>query len=123
MMKLEQSLELFADQQSIQAMFMNSRDGFAGGFAIGAVVGGVVGGIVGVVLASRLAEGNTDQNLVADGKGKSQRLTTNSMETDPLSLEEKIAQLNQAIDDVRHQLQNTNGTVALENYAEPSLED
>ncbi|WP_260378321.1 hypothetical protein [Limnospira platensis] len=45
------------------------------------------------------------------------------METARLNLEDKISQLNQAIDDVRHQLGGVNGTISAEVHDSPSAED
>ncbi|MGL5080884.1 MAG: hypothetical protein ACRC8A_05305 [Microcoleaceae cyanobacterium] len=100
---------------------MSNRDGFTGGFALGAVVGGVVGGIVGVVLASRLSGENSTPASLTDGKRKAKRLEVGNLDLAHLSLEEKIAQLNQAIDDVRQQLGSENGSMTTEHYSERSL--
>ncbi|NJK38341.1 MAG: hypothetical protein HC835_09515 [Oscillatoriales cyanobacterium RM2_1_1] len=105
---------------------MSDREGFTGGFALGAVIGGVIGGIVGVVLAARLSGDNaisanpTDKSL-ANEKTKRKSLEVGNLDLAHLSLEEKIAQLNQAIDDVRQQLGSENGSVKLERYSEQSL--
>lgn len=85
---------------------MSQRDGFAGGFLAGAVVGGLVGGVLGTVLANRsrrgLAAGDNQSFLEEIRNG---RLTPEEgMEMARRSLEDKIAQLNLAIDDVRQQL-------------------
>ncbi|MBD2666320.1 hypothetical protein B6N60_01665 [Richelia sinica FACHB-800] len=99
-----------------------SRDGFTSGFLAGAFVGGLVGGILGAVLASR-REGEllADDNVLSDNnlsdaevlpRRRQMRATTNeSIEMDAArrSLEDKIAQLNATIDDVRKQLGNVNG--------------
>ncbi|MDF2388325.1 hypothetical protein JMG10_43285 [Nostoc ellipsosporum NOK] len=103
---------------------MSQRDGFASGFIAGAFVGGVVGGILGAVLASRqnpelVAEEDVEQNnttaspkkvsakrrqmIAPDGEGV-------QMETARRSLEDKIAQLNATIDEVRKHLGNVNGS-------------
>jgi len=99
---------------------MSQRDNFAGGFFLGALVGGIAGGVLGAVLASRQLGESPDQSLlpldrqeVKPGKPKrrSLKLTNGqSIETARRSLEDKIAQLNDAIDDVRQQLGPVNGT-------------
>lgn len=103
---------------------MSNRDGFASGFFLGATLGGFVGGVLGVVLASRLAnEENTEALPEVRGKrNKPAKLTGENMETARLSLEDKIAQLNQAIDDVRQQLGSVNGNGGSDDY-ERSLPD
>ncbi len=102
---------------------MASRNGFGSGFIWGALLGGVVGGLVGAALASR----DQDETLnelpekgdaaTAEGSPRPRRrprlaATESSearMETARQGLEDKIAQLNDAIDDVRRQLGNRNG--------------
>ena len=85
---------------------MSQRDGFTGGFLAGAIVGGLVGGVLGTVLANRgrrsLADGDNQAFLEESRNG---RLTPEEgMEMARRSLEDKISQLNLAIDDVRQQL-------------------
>jgi gas vesicle protein len=102
---------------------MSQRDGFASGFFAGAVFGGVVGGILGAVIASRQSE-----ELIEDGKelingsGESRKVPSKrrqmispdgdnlEMESARRSLEDKIAQLNATIDEVRKHLGNVNGS-------------
>ncbi len=90
---------------------MSQRDNFAGGFFLGALVGGVVGGILGAVVASRLSQ--EDDTLVeeepSDPKATSSGSHRSDMELARRKLEGKIAQLNDAIDDVRQQLGGVNG--------------
>jgi gas vesicle protein len=101
---------------------MSQRDGFASGFLLGTIVGGVVGGVLGAVLASR-RDGMGDQEIeVNNGSLEANKVTARrrqmravaneglEMETARQSLEDKIAQLNATIDDVRNQLGNVNGT-------------
>jgi hypothetical protein len=100
---------------------MSQRDGFTSGFVAGALFGSVVGGIVGAVIASRrepelLVEEETELNNspAATKKVSSKRRQiiaseNEGMETARRSLEDKIAQLNATIDDVRKHLGNVNG--------------
>ncbi len=98
---------------------MSQQDNFSGGFVLGAIVGGVVGSIVGVVLASRSAGADPEPTLLQseraddkNGKPKKRPLraaTGQNIEVARRSLEDKIAQLNDAIDDVRQQLNTVNG--------------
>jgi gas vesicle protein len=94
---------------------MSQSDNFFGGFLLGTLVGGIVGGVVGVVVASKLNSGDDDSERFSKlGKGKDARQkikpsTEQSIELARQGLETKIAQLNDAIDDVRQQLNTVNG--------------
>jgi hypothetical protein len=89
---------------------MSQRDNFGTGFVLGAIVGGVVGGIVGAVAASRRKESLEGENLDNLPESKAERFETEAdIEKARRRLEDKISQLNLAIDDVRHQLGNVNG--------------
>ncbi|MDZ8189374.1 MAG: hypothetical protein RMX96_31625 [Nostoc sp. ChiSLP02] len=101
---------------------MSQRDGFASGFLAGAFVGSVFGGVIGALIASRrdtqLLEEETEQT---DSQAEAKRIAAKrrqmkasetdsaTIETARRSLEDKIAQLNATIDDVRKQLGNVNG--------------
>lgn len=100
---------------------MSQQGNFVGGFLLGTVVGGVVGGIVGVLVTSRLSQpGTTEEDSsiskldAAERKSNRKRQlrasTEQNIETARRGLEDKIAQLNEAIDDVRQQLGTVNGT-------------
>ncbi len=97
---------------------MGNRDGFGSGFFLGATLGGLVGGVLGVVLANRISnQDRVDHELEVQGKsGKATKFTGDNMETARLGLEDKISQLNQAIDDVRQQLGSVNGNNSSETY-------
>jgi gas vesicle protein len=101
---------------------MSQRDGFGSGFLAGAFVGGVFGGVIGALIASRrnselLADNEvelTDSQIEAK-KIAAKRRQMKASESDSIgietarrSLEDKIAQLNATIDDVRNQLGNVN---------------
>lgn len=90
---------------------MSDRDKFTGGLIAGAVVGGLVGGAIGFLLGSgRSQEISSDENgpLPESKLNKIIRRKLKSeeekIETARRTLEQKIAQLNQAIDEVRFQL-------------------
>lgn len=99
---------------------MSQRDGFGAGFLLGTIVGGVVGGIIGAVVASRSeGEETTEASELTNGKinknitAKSRQMFKSDgqnweMESARRSLEDKIAQLNATIDEVRQQLSNVN---------------
>ena len=87
---------------------MSQRDNFLGGFLLGTLVGGTVGGVLGVVLSTRRSkeiEDKTD-SFLDNGKPENILDTETNIELARRRLEDKIAQLNGAIDDVRHQLAN-----------------
>lgn len=81
---------------------MSERDGFSGGFLLGTLVGGVVGGVIGAIAASRQKEGNQGLNFNSENAKNAE--DDESIESARRSLEDKISQLNFAIDDVRQQL-------------------
>jgi hypothetical protein len=102
---------------------MTQRDGFASGFVAGAFVGGVFGGVIGALIASRRdleLTGEEDTELT-DSQAEAQKISARrrqmraaesesiGIETARRSLEDKIAQLNATIDEVRNQLGNVNG--------------
>lgn len=103
---------------------MSQQDNFLGGFFLGALFGGVVGGVVGVVVTNRLAkaedlEGREPSPKKLEGKSgasgaslkdsRRQSASPQSIESARRGLEDKIAQLNDAIDDVRQKLGSMNG--------------
>jgi hypothetical protein len=96
---------------------MSNRDNFAGGFLLGTILGGIVGGAIGAIVGAKLAEDNhkppengTRPEPRPRKLKKRQFAEQAGMETARRSLESKIAQLNEAIDDVRQQLSHVNGT-------------
>jgi hypothetical protein len=95
---------------------MSQQSNFFSGFFLGALVGGVVGGVVGAVATSRLSQSeNPDASSfskIDPRTGKKRPLkasTEQGIEVARRGLEDKIAQLNNAIDDVRQQLGTVNG--------------
>ena len=107
---------------------MSQRDGFAGGFLAGAIFGSVVGGVIGTLVAQRRdaefteedeaegrIQGKGNSNLDKSGKRRQMRGSNSSgveMEVARRSLEDKIAQLNATIDEVRDQLGSVNSNAA-----------
>jgi TolA-binding protein len=113
---------------------MSQSDNFIGGFLLGTLVGGVAGGVLGAVLATKIA--NQDEaseestfSKLDDSKrtkGKRRKLKAASgqnIEVARRGLEDKIAQLNNAIDEVRQQLGSDNGTINLESDEEAIAPD
>jgi predicted acylesterase/phospholipase RssA len=101
---------------------MSQRDGFTSGFLAGAVVGGLIGGLIGALVAAQRDNDNeeVEQSLLNSNpreaktlKGRKRQLKAEeSIEGARRSLEDKIAQLNMAIDDVRQQLGAVNGNAS-----------
>ncbi|MGF1576723.1 MAG: hypothetical protein ACFCU9_12435 [Cyanophyceae cyanobacterium] len=104
---------------------MAQKEGdFLGGFVLGAVVGGIVGGVIGAALVPRLLQRGSRQVSRAQDpdplrqtqsahteKTTSRRVSARLQAADDVAiaqarktLEEKIAQLNEAIQDTRAQL-------------------
>lgn len=93
---------------------MSQRDGFASGFiagaVVGSIVGGVVGGVLGAILVSRRSNGADENPHSLLKSGTEEKLPPGeTIEVARRRLEDKIAQLNLAIDDVRQQLGTVNG--------------
>ncbi|MEL6908669.1 MAG: hypothetical protein AAFR62_16535 [Cyanobacteria bacterium J06629_2] len=93
---------------------MGQQNGFGTGFVLGSVIGGIVGGILGTVLATRKEKQisgtpNTNSSKLQNGSEPSFN-AEESIELARHGLEDKIAQLNLAIDDVRQQLGTVQAT-------------
>ena len=97
---------------------MSQGDGFAGGFLAGAVFGGLVGGVIGALVTSRITDMSESEPPLLDRPGGEARARkpkrgeleeADRIEMSRRSLEDKIAQLNSAIDEVRLSLGNVNG--------------
>ena len=89
---------------------MSQKDNFGSGFVLGSIVGGVVGGVLGTLLATRNETALTRKNKTSFKEDSPLQFTSEeSMEVARHSLEDKIAQLNSAIDEVRQQLNSVNG--------------
>ncbi|NJN21292.1 MAG: hypothetical protein HC812_08990 [Leptolyngbya sp. RL_3_1] len=88
---------------------MGQQDNFGSGFLLGTLFGGLMGGVVGAVVAARVsrpAAGIADERLPAEEQTHAPRFSTTDadIELARRGLEDKIAQLNTAIDDVRQRL-------------------
>lgn len=91
---------------------MSQQNGFGSGFILGSVVGGVVGGLLGTVLATR-----NEKQIAEQNEYRRREVSLGSEESIELArhgLEDKIAQLNLAIDDVRQQLGSTTQAESIE---------
>jgi Na+/glutamate symporter len=84
---------------------MSQRDGFGTGFLLGTIFGGIVGGVAGAIAVSKIKENAADrQSPWAEDEEALSFDTEEGMEVARRNLENKIAQLNGAIDDVRQQM-------------------
>jgi gas vesicle protein len=96
---------------------MSQQDNFSGGFVLGALLGGAVGALVGVVLTAPKDRGASGPSSPISDVPKPRKrplrglgdTSEQTMEVARQGLEDKIAQLNDAIDDVRHQINGVNG--------------
>ncbi len=80
------------------------RDRFAGGFLLGAVFGGALGGLLGATLANRAqSRPRTRRPDAAEAPGYAPELR---IEEARRGLEERISQLNDAIDMVQQQVRD-----------------
>ncbi len=109
---------------------MSNRDNFAGGFLLGTILGGIVGGAIGAIVGAKLAEDNTPLENGNRPEARPRKLKKRQfaeqagMETARRSLENKIAQLNETIDDVRQQLNHVNGAAVDESESlSPLMEE
>ncbi|MGB3491830.1 MAG: hypothetical protein WBA57_03815 [Elainellaceae cyanobacterium] len=104
---------------------MSQQDNFFGGFVVGTLFGGIVGGVAGAFVMSRINSGETREGAEGEAeKKKSPDLMNDSdIELARRSLEDKIALLNEAIDDVQHQLGGVNGVSSNDNGEQAIAKD
>lgn len=95
---------------------MSQSGNFTSGFFLGALLGGLVGGVAGVLAANRTGHENSESSLTKLSDDISQGLASMSnderMEVARRGLEDKISELNAAIEEVRQQLGSSNGRAA-----------
>ena len=96
-----------------------SQNNFAGGFIVGAFVGGLIGGVVGVLASNRLRQDEPDDFQLSDEERRRLENATaeERMEIARRGLEDKISQLNMAIEDVRVQMSNVNNGYPAADYS------
>ena len=86
---------------------MSQKNGFGNGFILGSIVGGVIGGVLGTLLANKSEQRSSVDNRYQESLEGGTEVRFDSEESIEMArhgLEDKIAQLNLAIDDVRQQL-------------------
>lgn len=94
---------------------MSQQNNFGSGFILGSIIGGVVGGLIGTALANQGEKQALDQDdSILEGSEAMSFSSNESIELARHSLEDKIAQLNLAIDDVRQQLGSVQSDNSLE---------
>lgn len=87
---------------------MSQSDRFGSGFVLGALVGGVLGGVLGASLVQRA--GTRLRKTQLNGQGRRPRLQETDgsvegrLEEARQSMEDKIALINQAIENLRHEM-------------------
>ncbi|MGD1855186.1 MAG: gas vesicle protein [Leptolyngbyaceae cyanobacterium] len=97
---------------------MSQPSNFTSGFFLGALLGGLVGGVTGVLAASRInrrepSSGDSLSQLSEDIRQNLADMSNDErMEVARRGLEDKISELNAAIEEVRQQLGSTNGHAA-----------
>ena len=88
-----------------------SQNNFAGGFIAGAFLGGLIGGVVGVLASIRLRIYDEDDFAQLSDEERRQFENATAEERVEIArrgLEDKISQLNMAIEEVRVQMGNVN---------------
>jgi hypothetical protein len=103
-----------------------SQNNFASGFIAGAFVGGLIGGVVGVLASSRLRARHDSDDFTLSDEDRRQlenATTEERMEIARRGLEDKISQLNMAIEDVRVQMGNVNNGHPTPEYGLSTAED
>lgn len=98
---------------------MARREGFGSGFLLGSLVGGAIGGLVGAALVARKDDRNGEDGLfqapvALDADNNEDGLPSPGARR---SLEEKISQINLAIEDVRQRL-NSEGGASVEHNSQ-----
>ncbi len=113
-------------QERAESVLMSQQDNFAGGFLLGAIVGGTIGGVLGAVLAAKISQPESSEiGKLAESKPEKSKKshlmpsTPQEIEAARRALEVKIAQLNEAIDDVRLQLSTVHSN-GLESHERPT---
>ena len=84
---------------------MSNKDNFGSGFVLGSIIGGLVGGVIGTLIANKNKTFSSDENNISGMKNISSSIDNKEdiLET-RINLEDKINQLNHAIDEVRFTL-------------------
>jgi hypothetical protein len=97
----------------------SDNDRFGGGFLAGSIFGSITGGLLGAWIATKLSNRLSPASQTDDSSSPTQPRQPSFMGGNDLemedarqSLEEKISQLNSAIDQAREQLSEVNGNVA-----------
>lgn len=102
-----QIIKLYRSGKLVNSTTMSQKNGFGSGFILGSIIGGVVGGLLGTVLATRNEQQISEADREILPRQSNSDISFGSEESIELArhgLEDKIAQLNLAIDDVKQQL-------------------
>ena len=93
---------------------MSNKDSFVSGLIAGAAFGSLAGGLLGILIGTSISDDpELVENLLDSQDTEKQKSIKelDSTEVAHQSLEAQIAQLNQAIDEVRQQIDNVNGNL------------
>ncbi|MDG2989464.1 hypothetical protein L3556_00740 [Candidatus Synechococcus calcipolaris G9] len=85
----------------------NRGDRFGVGFIAGAIFGGVVGSLASILIVQKLSESGGESLALKGKKNATDTLNGNdesAMEDIRIELESKIAQINEAVDDLQQRL-------------------
>lgn len=85
----------------------NRGDRFGAGFIAGAIFGGVVGSLASIFIVQKLSETGNGTMVLKGKKTATDTLNGNdesAMEDIRIELESKIAQINEAVDDLQQRL-------------------
>ena len=94
---------------------MSQSSNFTSGFFLGALLGGFIGGVAGVLAANRIKHTDSEETVSFNQLSEDIRQNLADMSNDERmevarrGLEDKISELNAAIEEVRQQLGSTNG--------------
>ncbi|HIK37501.1 MAG TPA: hypothetical protein IGQ44_05890 [Geminocystis sp. M7585_C2015_104] len=80
---------------------MSDKSNFGTGFILGTIVGGILGGVIGSIVASKSQSTNANTGDFVRKKQSDKPLDESREGDTRLTLEEKINQLNRAIDEIK----------------------
>jgi len=80
---------------------MSDKNNFGTGFILGTIVGGILGGVIGSIVASRSQSANPNGSKKGGKQEYFNSLDESQEENTRITLEEKINQLNRAIDEIK----------------------
>lgn len=88
-------------ERLIFSIIMSDKNNFGTGFILGTIVGGILGGVIGSIVASRSQSANPNGGKKGGKQEYFNSLDESQGENTRITLEEKINQLNRAIDEIK----------------------